>query len=83
MSARLAEHASPPSAVRVTFKLMNELESAEIQCPYCWETIEILIDQSVPDQTYTEDCSVCCHPILLTVTVDDTGQSYVQATADE
>ena len=33
------------------------------QCPYCWETISVLIDSSVAEQQYVEDCEVCCNPI--------------------
>ena len=33
------------------------------QCPYCWEEISMLLDASVPNQTYIEDCEVCCNPI--------------------
>ncbi|WP_010521575.1 CPXCG motif-containing cysteine-rich protein [Aquimarina agarivorans] len=36
------------------------------QCPYCWETISMLLDPSVASQTYVEDCEVCCNPIQLT-----------------
>ena len=32
-------------------------------CPHCWEPITMLIDTSVPEQTYVEDCEVCCRPI--------------------
>lgn len=32
-------------------------------CPYCWETISILLDLSVTEQEYIEDCEVCCRPI--------------------
>ena len=39
---------------------MNGLESVAIGCPYCGESIEILIDCSVPKQSYVEDCEVCC-----------------------
>ncbi|HET6565700.1 MAG TPA: CPXCG motif-containing cysteine-rich protein [Xanthomonadales bacterium] len=34
-------------------------------CPYCGESITLLVDGSVEDSTYTEDCSVCCQPILV------------------
>ena len=37
------------------------------QCPYCWEEISILLDQSVQDQVYIEDCEVCCNPIEMSV----------------
>ncbi len=36
------------------------------QCPYCWEEISMLLDSSVVQQTYVEDCEVCCNPIQLT-----------------
>ena len=42
---------------------------AEIDCPYCGERIEIVIDGSIAQQEYIEDCSVCCRPIELSVTV--------------
>lgn len=32
-------------------------------CPYCWETISMLLDNSVLNQSYVEDCEVCCNPI--------------------
>ncbi|WP_235015540.1 CPXCG motif-containing cysteine-rich protein [Oceanicoccus sp. KOV_DT_Chl] len=33
-------------------------------CPYCGETFEALIDTSAGDSSYTEDCYVCCRPII-------------------
>lgn len=32
-------------------------------CPYCWTTISILIDPSVEQQSFIEDCENCCNPI--------------------
>lgn len=32
-------------------------------CPYCWESITMLLDLSVRGQAYIEDCEVCCRPI--------------------
>lgn len=37
------------------------------QCPYCWEEISMLLDRSVRQQTYIEDCEVCCNPIQISV----------------
>ena len=39
-------------------------------CPYCWQEITILVDASTPQQSYVEDCEKCCHPILLTIEVE-------------
>ncbi|ASV30693.1 CPXCG motif-containing cysteine-rich protein [Maribacter cobaltidurans] len=36
------------------------------QCPYCWEEVSMLMDSSITDQTYIEDCEVCCNPIEIT-----------------
>ncbi len=38
------------------------------QCPYCWEQISMLLDSSVNQQAYIEDCEVCCRPIEITAT---------------
>jgi transcription elongation factor Elf1 len=34
-------------------------------CPYCWQQISVLLDTSVRQQHYVEDCEVCCNPIEL------------------
>ncbi len=33
------------------------------QCPHCWEEISMLLDNSIANQTYIEDCEICCNPI--------------------
>lgn len=45
---------------------VSNLQTALIQCPYCWEQIEVVVDCSVRRQEYVEDCSVCCRPIVIT-----------------
>ena len=40
------------------------------QCPYCWETISMLLDTSVRADAYIEDCEVCCRPIQISFTAD-------------
>ncbi len=57
---------------------MLQLESHEVQCPYCGETIELLIDTSVAEQDYIEDCQVCCRPISVQVSVNYQGQLTVR-----
>ena len=46
-------------------------QSSDIHCPYCGERIEIIIDCSIEQQTYVEDCSVCCRPITLDISFAD------------
>lgn len=50
--------------------MMDLLQTHSIGCPYCGETIHIMIDCSIADQTYIEDCQVCCRPINLSVVID-------------
>ncbi len=49
---------------------MNELLEQAISCPYCGERIYVLIDCSVHQQNYIEDCQVCCRPINFNVSID-------------
>ena len=39
--------------------------TAEVSCPYCGEAITLLLDLSVEEQSYIEDCSVCCQPMTV------------------
>jgi hypothetical protein len=40
-------------------------------CPYCFESISILIDPSEGIQQYIEDCEVCCNPIEFNIELSD------------
>ncbi|VVT30847.1 CPXCG motif-containing cysteine-rich protein [Marinobacter salarius] len=50
---------------------MSALDLVLVQCPYCWETLDLSVDPSVEDQEYVEDCQVCCQPILVHVVLDE------------
>ncbi|MBC54731.1 MAG: hypothetical protein CMQ34_12945 [Gammaproteobacteria bacterium] len=56
---------------------------ASLQCPYCWESIEIVVDCSVDEQEYTEDCSVCCRPIIITATAEGGELQAVEARSED
>lgn len=58
---------------------MSLLETLTIECPYCGEPIELVIDCSLPEQKYIEDCSVCCQPINLTIDSSNTEDIHVTA----
>ncbi|HZL79511.1 MAG TPA: CPXCG motif-containing cysteine-rich protein [Candidatus Limnocylindrales bacterium] len=34
-----------------------------IECPFCGQASEVVIDTSVANQRFTTDCEVCCRPI--------------------
>ena len=61
---------------------MPELKEKTISCPYCDEAITVLVDDSVSEQRYVEDCEVCCRPILMDVSVDADGGVAVIARSE-
>ena len=54
-----------------------------INCPYCGESIDVLVDDSSGEQSYYEDCSVCCAPILFVLTEDESGDIQVDVRRDD
>jgi hypothetical protein len=53
---------------------MDELSEQRVDCPYCGETLNVLIDSSELGQQYIEDCQVCCRPIIFSLNSDEDGQ---------
>lgn len=37
-------------------------QSERIQCPYCGQSMELVVDTGVPEQRFTTDCEICCRP---------------------
>lgn len=53
-------------------------------CPYCWQEISFVLDLSVDEQSYIEDCEVCCRPIQITYSAEDSELTDFSAeTVDE
>lgn len=53
---------------------MSSLLEQLIDCPYCGASIVVLVDESVPDQSYVEDCQVCCRPIVVNTRENPDGE---------
>lgn len=49
-------------------------ETIVINCPYCGESYETVVDLSAGSQRYIEDCAVCCKPIEVALRVGDDGE---------
>ncbi len=43
------------------------LDERHFHCPACGAPVSVLLDLSVPEQTYVEDCEVCCRPLEISV----------------
>jgi transcription elongation factor Elf1 len=54
-------HSRPPKANQIP--RIVTLQERTFTCPYCWEQISVFLDPSVREQTYIEDCEVCCRPM--------------------
>jgi Cysteine-rich CPXCG len=46
------------------------MEEESYECPYCGEVVTALLDLSAGDQSYIEDCPVCCRPIMFILQTD-------------
>jgi transcription elongation factor Elf1 len=42
-----------------------------IDCPFCGESISIVIDPSAGSQSYVEDCQVCCQPMQVSIDAEE------------
>lgn len=62
---------------------MSLQEECFLDCPYCGEPISVLVDCSLEQQTYVEDCQVCCQPMVLQVTVDEESIASVYAQRED
>ena len=60
----------------------NTTKTVNINCPYCGEPLEIVVDCSVQRQEYIEDCEVCCQPISLRIMVAGDDNVSVEAHSD-
>jgi hypothetical protein len=39
----------------------------EIQCPFCWQSFEIVVEATTDSQCFTTDCEVCCRPLEVVI----------------
>jgi hypothetical protein len=62
---------------------LNQLIEKSVGCPYCGETINVLIDSSDIEQQYIEDCQVCCKPINFLVSESMTGELEVKVYSED
>jgi len=49
-----------------------------IRCPFCAESMTVLLDPSAGNQSYIEDCQVCCQPMQISFESDEEGLSNLQ-----
>jgi len=58
-------------------------EEVSVTCPYCFEPVSLLVDCTAGSQTYVEDCSVCCQPMVVAIALTVDGQiDTIEASAE-
>ncbi|MGY8796599.1 MAG: CPXCG motif-containing cysteine-rich protein [Woeseiales bacterium] len=61
----------------------NILHEQKFSCPYCGESITVILDLSIDAQDYIEDCEVCCRPIEIHYEAEDTRVTAFDASTGE
>jgi hypothetical protein len=56
---------------------------ARVFCPYCGEPLDVLVDPSFDQQSYTEDCQVCCQPMVVRVSLDSESMAAIEALRED
>jgi transcription elongation factor Elf1 len=49
-----------------------------IRCPFCAEAMTVLLDLSAGNQSYIEDCQVCCQPMQISFESGEERPSNLQ-----
>ncbi|NTU92802.1 MAG: CPXCG motif-containing cysteine-rich protein [Chlorobiaceae bacterium] len=62
---------------------MNTEQMVEVQCPYCAESFEVLVDCSLGHQEYVEECEVCNRPVELVIDISPEGEAAVQTRGED
>jgi hypothetical protein len=61
----------------------GDLQEQTITCPYCWESITVLLDPGDSGGSYIEDCQVCCRPILFRLHTASDGALMVDVSSED
>ncbi len=52
------------------FRASLKIEPYQVECAYCGEQFEVMIDCSIEQQSYIEDCAVCCQAMQFSVSIE-------------
>lgn len=47
------------------------MEEVFYTCPYCFSEVSVLVDLSVREQSYIEDCERCCNPLEFSIQIEN------------
>lgn len=61
---------------------MELLHTLAEHCACCGAPIELIVDASIAEQVYVEDCEVCCQPLIVQVDASDPELPQVRVTPE-
>lgn len=41
-------------------------DTATVDCPFCGQSMELVLDTNIASQRFVTDCEVCCRPFEVT-----------------
>ena len=59
---------------------LGEEKAQDVICPSCGHHVTIFVDTFAGNQSYVEDCSMCCHAIELKIEVREYQVESVRTT---
>ena len=59
------------------------IQGYDVACPHCGETVNLTLDLSVPEQSYIEDCPVCCKPMSVSFSSVDGEVTEISVEASD
>jgi hypothetical protein len=62
---------------------MSLLQGENVACPHCGESVNLTLDLSVPEQSYIEDCPVCCKPMIVSFSAVDGEVAEISVEASD
>lgn len=52
-------------------QLQRMEDTATVDCPFCGQSMELVLDTTVTSQRFVTDCEVCCRPFEVTAECED------------
>lgn len=62
--------------------LADGMETYRVRCPYCGESVEVLLESDVRGEM-VQDCEVCCHPWRLRIAREPDGARVEVSALDD
>ena len=56
--------------------------SVPVQCPFCGQRFDLVIDTSIASQRFTTDCEVCCRPFEVLAECEEGEVTSIEVAGD-